>query len=32
VLVGKKLARLVGRGVSDEGVAKIGSVVHRSLG
>ena len=32
VLVGKKLARLVGRDVSDEGAAKIGSVVHRSLG
>ena len=32
VLVGKKLARLVGRDVSDEGAAKIGSVIHRSLG
>ena len=32
VLVGKKLARLVGRDVSDEGAAKIGFVVHRSLG
>src|SRR3712207_7069025 len=33
VLVVKKLARLVGRDdVTDEGAAKIGSVVHRSLG
>lgn len=32
VLVGKKLARLVGRDVSDEGAVKIGSLVHRSLG
>jgi hypothetical protein len=32
VLVGKKLARLVGREVSDEGAVKIGSLVHRSLG
>jgi hypothetical protein len=32
VLVGKKLARLVGREVTDEQAAKIGSVVHRSLG
>ncbi len=32
VLVGKKLARLVGRGVSGEGAAKIDSVIHRSLG
>lgn len=32
VLVGKELARLVGRDVSDEGAAKIGFVVHRSLG
>jgi hypothetical protein len=32
VLVGKKLARLVGRDVSDEGAAKIGFVVHRTLG
>src|SRR3712207_1903366 len=32
VLVGKKLACLVGRDVSDEGAVKIGSLVHRSLG
>ena len=32
VLVGRKLARLVGRDVSDEGAFKIGSLVHRSLG
>jgi hypothetical protein len=32
VLVGKKLARLVGREVTDEQAAKIGSIVHRSLG
>ena len=32
VLVGKKLARLVGRDVSDAGAAKIGLVVHRCLG
>src|SRR3712207_5663071 len=32
VLVGKKLARLIGRDVTDEGAAKIGFVVHRSLG
>jgi hypothetical protein len=32
VLVGKKLAGLVGRGVSDENAAKIGTMVHRALG
>jgi hypothetical protein len=32
VLVGKKLTRLVGRDVFDEGATKIDSVVHRSLG
>ena len=32
VLVGKKLAGLVGRGVSDENAAKIGTMVHRAPG
>jgi hypothetical protein len=32
VLVGKKLARLAGRKVTDEQAASIGLVVHRSLG
>ena len=31
-MAGKKLASLVGRDVSDQQAAKIGSVVHRALG